>query len=128
MVRVILVWIMLKEKQKKMSKDNQYIKAFAIRNASKFYRFKETEHHEGYSYALGCRFYTTKYDQVYITDYDSENAEDLEKRDLSMLIYINHLFVKTKIISNELLKSKKSFNSVLNSFKQECSNICSRNR
>ena len=108
-----------------MSGNNQeYIKAFAIQNVSKCYGFKKTELHEGISFLLNCSFYKTKYDDIYITDYDFRNLDDLEKKDLSMLFYRKHGVMNTQMISNELLKDETAFNYALDSFRNECSNVC----
>ena len=108
-----------------MSKNNQeYIKAFAIHNVSKRYGFEKTEFHEGMSFVLHCSFYKTKYNDIYITDYDFRNADDLEKKDLSMLFYRKRGVMNTQIISNELLKDETAFNYTLDRFKNECSNVC----
>jgi len=108
-----------------MSKGNkEYTKAFAIQNVSKRYGFEKTEFHEGMSFVLDCSFYKTKYNDIYITDYDFKNADDLEKKDLSMLFYKKHGVMNTQMISNELLKDETAFNYALDSFKNECSNVC----
>lgn len=107
-----------------MSKNNkEYTKAFAIHIVSKRYGFEKKELHEGMSFLLGCSFYKTKYENIYITDYDFRNADDLEKRDLSMLFYQKCDIMNTQIISNELLKDETAFNYALDSFKNECSNV-----
>ena len=108
-----------------MSKNKQeYTKAFAIHIVSKRYGFEKTELHEGMSFVLGCSFYKTKYDDIYITDYDFRNADDLEKRDLSVLFYRKRGVMNTQMISNELLRDETAFNYALDSFKNECSNVC----
>lgn len=108
-----------------MSQNNQeYIKTFAIRNVSKRYGFERTELHEGMSFVLDCSLYKTKYENIYITDYDFRNADDLEKKDLSMLFYKKRGVINTQMISNELLKDETAFNYALDSFKTECSNVC----
>ena len=107
-----------------MSKDNkEYIKAFSIHNVSKLYGFEKTEFYEGMSFVLDCSFYKTKYDNIYITDYDYKNQDDLEKKDLSMLFYRKAGVMNKKMISNELLKDETAFNYALDSFKNECINV-----
>lgn len=107
-----------------MSKNNkEYIKSYTIQIVSKRYGFEKTELHERMSFVLDCSFYKTKYDNIYITDYDFRNDDDLEKRDLSMLFYRNPGVMNTQMISNELLKDETAFNYALDSFKKECSKI-----
>ena len=107
-----------------MSKNNQeYNKVFAIHIVSKRYGFEKIELHEGMSFVLDCSFYKTKYDNIYITDYDFRNADDLEKRDLSMLFYRKRGVMNTQTISNELLKDETAFNYALDNFKNKCSII-----
>ena len=103
--------------------NKEYTKGFAIQNVSKRYGFEKTEIHEGMSFLLNCSFYKTKYDDIYITDYDFRKADDLEKKDLSMLFYRKRGVMNTQIISNELLKDEIAFNYALDSFKKECSNV-----
>jgi hypothetical protein len=104
-----------------MSKGNkEYTKTFTIHNFSKHYGFEKTEIHEGMSFVLDCSFYKTKYDDIYITDYDFRNEDDLEKNDLSMLFYKKRGVMNTQMISNELLKDKTAFNYALDSFRNEC--------
>ena len=82
-----------------MEKNNQeYIKAFVIHIISKRYGFEKTEIHEGMSFVLDCSFYKTKYEDIYITDYDFRNKEDLEKSDLSMLFYRKRGVMNTQMI------------------------------
>lgn len=102
----------------------EYNKAFAIRIVSKRYGFEKTELYEGMSFVMDCSCYKTKYENIYITDYDFRNADDLEKRDLSMLFYRKRGVMNTQIISNELLRDETAFNYALDSFKNECSNFC----
>ena len=52
------------------------------------------------------------------------NADDLEKRYLSMLFYRKRGVMITQMISNELLKDETTFNYALDSFKNKCSNVC----
>lgn len=107
-----------------MKKNNQkYTKAFAIQIVSKRYGFEKTELHEGISFVLDCSFYKTKYENIYITDYDFRNTDDLEKRDLSMLFYKKLGVMNTQMISNELLKDETAFNYALYIFKNECNNV-----
>ena len=110
--------------KEEIKNDKGYIKAFAIENVSKRYGFKKTELHEVISFILNCSFYKTKYDDIYITDYDFTNDDDLEKKDLSMLFYRKNGVMNTQIISNGLLKDETAFNYVLYSFKEECGDAC----
>lgn len=108
-----------------MSKNNQeYTKAFAIHIVSKRYGFEKIKLYEGMSFVLGCSFYKTNHEDIYITDYDFRKEDDLEKRDLSMLFYRKRGVMNTQMISNELLKDETAFNYALDSFKNECSNVC----
>ncbi|AGO47357.1 hypothetical protein Phi19:1_gp067 [Cellulophaga phage phi19:1] len=106
-----------------MSKNKEeYNKSFVIKNVSKRYGFEKTELSEGISFVLNCSFYKTKYDNIYITDYDFRNYDDLEKKDLSMLLYRCSGVVNAQVISNTLLIDENAFNFVLDNFMYESSN------
>ena len=98
-------------------------KTFTLKTIARIYSLKETLIYEGSSFALNCSFYITKYDHIYITDYDFNNSDDLEKRGLSMLFYRNHVFFNSKTITDEILKDKKIFKCVLDQFKKDCDNL-----
>jgi hypothetical protein len=100
-----------------------YKKVFTLKTLSKFHGLKETPLYEGLSFVLGCSVHRVKYDDIYITDYDFINLDDLEKKGLSMLFYRNKGVFNSQKVSNEMLKDEKLFKYALDSFKKECENV-----
>jgi len=101
---------------------NEYKKRFAIKIASKHYGFKKTEFHDRMSFVLNCSFWQTKYENIYITDYDFINSDDLEKKGQSMLFYRKKGVMKYQIIINDILNNETLFNYALDRFKNDCNN------
>lgn len=105
-----------------------YKKPFAISKNANRLGLKKTEKRMGVSFSLECAFYETKYENIYITDYDTAKDEDLEKRGLVMLYHREHnivnqtsiIKVNKLIITSELLDNDTEFNNILDNFKNEC--------
>lgn len=73
----------------------------------------------GSSYFLGCSFWETKYENMFLTDYDINTNKSLKTKDMKMLFKgANYLHV-----SNEMIKTDEELNLVIEQFNEIC-NIC----
>ena len=96
----------------------------AIDGVSKRYGFKLlVDVWVGVMFVMNCNFWKTKYDNIYITNYNINDDTNLKEKDLSMLFYKKKGEMNTQIISNETLKDKTLFKHALDGFKNECSNV-----
>jgi len=96
-----------------------YTKEYTLLKASEQLGFTRTEITQGSSLLLNCSFYETKFKNIYITDYDLRNDNDLEKKGLSMLFYKDRAFLGARI-SNELFEYVQEFDRILEYFKLKC--------
>jgi hypothetical protein len=106
-----------------MKHNQAYVKPYIINQLSKYYGFKKTDIYLGMSFILGCRFWKTEYEDIYITDYDFINHEDLELKGLFALVYKKDGSRNRQLISNEILKDKIIFECELQSFNYECKKL-----
>lgn len=74
----------------------------------------------GASKALGCSVYKTKYDGIYLTDYDFIDNTDLKLKKQLCLFKSYNTYI---MISYELLEDIHLFNTELNYFKEMCDKI-----
>jgi len=75
-------------------------------------------------YVLGCEFYITKHENIYITDYDCLNKypnseNDLRKKGVRLLIYIDKGHKKHQYFNAELLNDADSMNELIDRFYNE---------
>jgi hypothetical protein len=98
-------------------KNTEYIKAFDLSFMSACYGFKQVSGWVGSMFVLNCTIWETRYQHIYITDYDFNNDEDLEKKGLCALFYGRGGRMLT--ITNELLKDENAFNQALEVFNYE---------
>ena len=95
-----------------------YEKKYILRQFSKEQKLKKVEL-EGYNnWILDCEFYETKYENIYITDYDLTHF-DLESRGLVQFFYRKGKEIITMKISIESLCDVEFINQALEIFKKE---------
>ena len=97
------------------------MKESIIEKVSITHGFTPTDISIGSSVFLDCSIWKTKYDNLYITDYDVMHDTDLKEKGLCALIYKKRLNIRTVKISNEMLEdvSLILFDEILKEFNDE---------
>jgi hypothetical protein len=95
-------------------------KPYAIQKNSDVYGLKKTDKSVETSALLDCSFWLTKYEDIYVTDYDFNTNEDLEEKGILMLYFMKGNFRAYQKFSIVLLENQEQFNQFLELFYNEC--------
>lgn len=86
-----------------------------ILNMSKKFELIDSGKSSGDSWYKGLKFYKTKYDDVYITDYDRDTTDDLKKEGLMAIISVGRIHARWKF-TMLFLEDENIMNSIIEDF------------